>query len=277
MALQTISIRLSAPAGERQLVLALDDTQMSQRIMLEEFAQGRLYEAETSNFLGSVLAPGDTFIDIGAHVGYFSMLAAALVGPAGRVWAFEPEPTNFAHLLHHASLNGATHLVPMHMAAGAAPAVAEFFLNADNDGGHALWDVGQHPFNQRSRQAPRRLPVFVTSLDSLFALNPPATLKVIKIDAEGAEGAVLRGARELLLRTRVPFVIAEINRFALQSMGTSEQEVRAFASALGYETWLFNPGQASLLRLEPDQTPDTNYVFNLLFRHPSAPVPAGLA
>ena len=87
-------------------------------------------------------------------VGYFSILASALVGPQGSVFSFEPDVTNFAHLVEHIEANNATNIRPMHMAVGAMPAVAEFFVNADNDGGHALWEVGRHPFNERTRQAP---------------------------------------------------------------------------------------------------------------------------
>jgi hypothetical protein len=65
--------------------------------------------------------------------------------------------------------------------------------------------------------------------------------------------------------------VAEINRFALTAMGTSEAALRGFMTMLGYETYLFQPGQSVLQRLTPDQTPETDYVFNVLFRHPMAP------
>jgi len=269
--LQQISITLTTPAGPRQLRLQLDPDQMSQRFMLNDLTAGQLYESETSNFIGSILQPGDTFIDIGAHVGYFSMLASALVGPTGAVYCFEPELRNYTHLLDHIDLNKASNVRPLHMAVGAAPATAEFFVNADNDGGHALWEVGRHPFNERTRQAPVSRKVFVTSLDHLFENRDMRSLKAIKIDAEGAEFAILVGAREIMRQACIPFVVAEINRFGLESMGASERHVREFMSDLGYETYLFQPGRAFLQRLQPDETPETNYVFNVLFRHPDAP------
>ena len=268
---QEISITLTAPAGPRQLRLLLDAAQMSQRFMLNDLTAGQLYESETSNFIGSILQPGDTFVDIGAHVGYFSMLASQLVGPTGAVYAFEPEISNYSHLLEHIEVNGVSNVRPMHMAVGASPAIAEFFVNADNDGGHALWEVGRHPFNERSRQSPVTRKVFVTSLDHIFEGRDMRTLKAIKIDAEGAEFAILVGARELLRRHRVPFIVAEINRFGLESMGASERQVRETMTALGYETYLFQPGQSFIQRLQPDESPETDYVFNVLFRHPDAP------
>lgn len=268
---QEFSFTLTAPHGTHKLTYYLDPAQMSQRFMLNDFANGHLYESETSNILGTLLQPGDTFIDIGAHVGYFSMLAAALVGPTGQVYSFEPDTSNYAHLLEHIEANNATHVRPMHMAVGAKPAVAEFFVNADNDGGHALWEVGRHPFNERSRLAPATRKVYVTSLDHLFAHTDLGRLKAIKIDAEGAEFAILVGAKALLSRYRIPFVIAEVNRFGLEAMGASERLLRGLMSELGYETWLLQPGQTHATRLSPTDTPDTNAVFNILFRHPEAP------
>jgi FkbM family methyltransferase len=265
------SLNLTTRDGARTMTLSLDRDQMSQRIMLEDFTAGRLYEAETSFFIGSILNAGDAFIDIGAHVGYFSMLASALVGPAGRVYSFEPEARNYAQLLEHIELNAATNLVPNFMAVGAAPSIAQFHVNADNDGGHALWEVGRHPFNERTRATPTTRRVYVTSLDAYFAGRDVSTLKAIKMDAEGAEFSILNGARDLIARSGVPFIISEINRFGLESMGSTEQQLRSVMSDLGYETYLFQPGQMALLRLNADQSPDTNYVFNLLFRHPEAP------
>lgn len=272
---QEFSFTLTSPNGQHKLTYLLDPEQMSQRFMLGDFAAGHLYESETSNFIGALLKPGDTFIDIGAHVGYFSMLASALVGPIGSVFSFEPDQSNFAHLLDHIEVNNATNVRPVHMAVGAKPAIAEFFVNADNDGGHALWEVGRHPFNEQTRAGKGTTrKVFVTSLDTFFAERDMSNLRAIKIDAEGAEFAILVGARNLLKKHHVPFVIAEVNRFGLESMGANEDLLRSVMHDQGYETYLFQPGQTYVQRLKPSETPDTNAVFNLLFRHPEAPAVA---
>ena len=269
-----ISLTLNRDRGPMQITLSLDPDQMSQRFMLNDLTAGRLYESETSQFLGAVLGTGDTFIDVGAHVGYFSMLAAALVGPAGRVIAFEPDTSNYAHLLEHVERNSAGQVLPVPLAVGAQPRVADFFVNDDNDGGHGLWEVGSHPFNAKSREARRTRKVFLTTLDDFIGSIGMRKVKAIKIDAEGSEVAVLSGAKRLLEQHAVPFVVAEINRFALQAMGTSEAELRGWMTGLGYETYLFQPGQQVLQRLMPGATVESDYVFNVLFRHPLAPAVA---
>ncbi len=111
----------------------------------------------------------------------------------------------------------------------------------------------------------------MTSLDQFFGATDLGRLKAIKMDAEGAEFAILVGAKGLLARHRIPFVIAEVNRFGLEAMGASEQLLRGLMSDLGYDTWLLQPGQTQAVKLAPTDIPETNAVFNVLFRHREAP------
>jgi FkbM family methyltransferase len=206
-------------------------------------------------------------------VGFFSLLGAVFTGAGGQVISFEPEEENYRHLVENVRLNGFTHVVAVNSAVGDAAGIAQLWVNADNDGGHALWDVGLHSFNARSRATPQPRRVRVTTLDGFFAGRNITSLKAIKIDAEGGELRILQGAQGTLERHRVPFVICEINRFALERMGTSEAQLRAFMAGLGYETYLFAPDGGSLVRLVEDQTVvGDEFVFNLMFRHSSAPI-----
>ncbi|MHB1310470.1 MAG: FkbM family methyltransferase [Gemmatimonadaceae bacterium] len=271
---EPMSMDLTTPGGDvHRLVYAFDRASPVQDAMHTMIRSGSFYEPETTILLASVLKPGDVFVDVGAHVGYFSVLAAALVGVAGQVVSFEPEPGNYAQLIEHVRLNALTQVLPIHCAAGATAEVRDLHCNADNDGGHALWDVRTHPYNDRSRIAPRTHPVFVTTLDAALGAVVPGRIKAIKIDVEGNEHAVLRGARRTLELHRVPFVIAEVNRLGLEQMGTSQLGLRTFMTMLGYDTWLLQAADPQLIRLDAGQlveTVDGDGVFNLLFRLPGA-------
>jgi FkbM family methyltransferase len=274
-ALARLNLDFATPHGAHRLVYGFDRTSPVQSSMHALLDADGFYEPETTVLLGSVLKPGDVFVDVGAHVGYFSVLAASLVGPTGQVVSFEPEPGNYAQLIEHIRLNGLTHVLPIHCAAGAEEGVFDLHCNADNDGGHALWDVRHHPYNDRSRAAPRSHPVFVVTLDRVLGAVTPGRIKAIKVDVEGNEHAVLRGARRTLETHQVPFVIAEVNRLGLEQMGTSQIGLRAFMTVLGYETWLLRTGEPQLVRLEAGQQVETvggDGVFNLLFRRPGAAI-----
>ena len=268
--LTPISLDITGPYGDCRVRYAFDLSSDVQRYMHERLATGHFYESATSRLLASVLKAGDTFIDIGAHVGYFSMLAAALVGNEGEVIAYEPSPDNYRHLVEHVALNGFSNVLPLHLAVGAQEHVASLYLNSDNDGGHALWDVGLHRDNVQSRVTPLRSPTFVTRLDRVLRGRPIRSLKAIKIDVEGSEVLALRGAVEVLTLHQVPFVIAEVNRYGLELMGTSELDLRVLMAGLGYDAWIIQDVEPELQPLSDGAEVAGNYVFNLLFRRPGA-------
>jgi len=73
-----------------------------------------LYELDTARIIRKLLRPGDTFVDGGANIGYFSLIAAKAVGPAGRVHAFEPQPDNRRRLEEHVAMNSLSKVVTIH-------------------------------------------------------------------------------------------------------------------------------------------------------------------
>lgn len=265
-----VTLNLALQDGDRQFKLRLDGSLMSQKIMLDHFDSKQLYEAETSRLLATILRPGDTFLDVGSHVGYFSMLAASIVGEQGTVVAFEPDSRNFRQLETHIEINGFQNVAPINAAVGETTGQVEFHFNSDNDGGHALWDVGEHPFNEQSRTRPTKRTIDMVSLDAILSgIDIPAP-RAIKIDTEGAEHSVLKGALQTLTNTPVDYVVAEINRFGLERMGTTEAALRGMMTELGYETLAFNPDGLGMVAIGPDDRVESDYVFNLVFRHQKA-------
>ena len=226
--------RMEISHGAMRVQYDLDLNAPSQRFIYDCCQGGGVYEALTTNLLTRVLKPGDAFIDVGAHVGFFSMIAAALVGPAGRVVAFEPNAENYASLRNNVSLNGYAHVVCVNSAAGDRDGEVKFFENLDNDGGHALWDPGLHSFNEKSkaRQTTRRLPI--ATLDTDLSGLGVQSIKAVKIDTEGAEVQVLRGGARCLAAPGIELLVCEDNEFGLASLGTSGTELRRALEKLGF-------------------------------------------
>jgi FkbM family methyltransferase len=258
-------VQVTVPFGDEALALRfrLDPTQMTQRMMLQAFTQGSLYEPSECLFLSRVLQPGDTFVDAGAHVGFFSVLAAHLVGADGHVVAIEAERRNQSQVLEHIALNAVSNIHLVSQALSDAPGTATFFVNRDNDGGNALWDVGQHFYNAQSRVAPQRRTVLTTTLDRAVMEVGLARPRAVKMDIEGAELAALRGAHALL-SAGVPFWLIEVNPPALAFMGVTEAELRAHMSGYGYAPYLLMSGGQLAPVSEAFVVPDdglANYVF----------------
>lgn len=138
--------------------------------------------------------PGDVVYDLGANVGFYTLLASRAAGPHGRVVAFEPVPRNLDFLRRHIELNRCDNVVVRPTAVGAADGTATFDADGDPSMGRLSEGGG--------------LTVRVEGLDSLLhrgELPPP---DLMKVDVEGAEASVFRGAQRLISRYRPVIFLA---------------------------------------------------------------------
>lgn len=262
---QDVEVNFEAGGREHTMTLRLRPREYSEGPMLEALAGGSFYEPEVSYFLTNILEPGDTFIDVGGHVGYFTTLAAQVVGPTGRVYTFEPEAGNAARIREHLALNGLANVELFEQAVAEARGEVSFHVNADNSGGHALWDVGEHPDNPKSRAGHDVRTVPQGTLTDLLVTTQGQRVRVIKVDAEGAELRVLMGGMLLVMAREVPFIICEINEFALRQLGATGRGVRAFMAAWGYHCYLMSATEPCLVPYPPEREQSPEFVYNVLF------------
>jgi FkbM family methyltransferase len=238
--------------------IILDETKMTQGFIMHLADKGEEYEPEVCEFLRSVLLPGDNFVDVGAHIGYFTILASALV-LGGKVVAFEPEEDNYDYLMTNIEENGYTNTTAFQVCCGDENKDVELILNLDNDGGHSLYDPGTHPFNTRTRKNERvKQIVPMVTLDSVIGFEP----KAIKIDVEGCELKVLKGA-EGILKQWSPILIIEMNLYSLTDGGTSPLEVEEYLKSLGYIGYALTTGKR--IDIESMKKSNFAYVFNVAF------------
>ena len=189
------------------------------------FAYGT-WEPAVTQILQTEVQPGMTVLDIGAHVGYYTLLLAKCVGPAGRVFSFEPMPHNFARLTENIQLNSLSQVTPVHTAVLARSGTLE--VNAPEaepySGSISLYEDYGTP----------RLRVRATSLDE-FAISSLKQLDFIKLDVEGAETEVLEGGERTVQRFRPVFLI-ELHHF---DGNISAHPVPKRLTEWGYQvTWL---------------------------------------
>ena len=166
------------------------------------------------------LAPGMTFFDIGANVGFVTLIAASLVGPSGSVHAFEPVPENIAAIRENLELNGID-WVELHETAVAR-----------RSGSASLIDSTVSAFSRLEQitsptEARDRIEVAVTSIDELLASGSVPKPDVVKIDVEGAELEVIEGMRDTLAELK-PVLLCEVH--------DCNADYVELMNALGYET-----------------------------------------
>jgi FkbM family methyltransferase len=152
--------------------------------------------------LTRLLASGRTFYDVGANVGFFSLIAARRVGPSGRVYAFEPLPDNAEALIHNVELNALENVEVIQAAVSAHPGQALLAVTEESVQAHLAEIETQVPTMQT-------IEVEVTSIDAEVAAGKPPP-DVVKIDYEGAELAVIEGMRATLAEHR-PALVCELH------------------------------------------------------------------
>jgi FkbM family methyltransferase len=144
------------------------------------------YEYDKAQRFAESLHTGNIVYDVGAHAGFYTLLASHIVGPAGRVFAFEPLPRNVRYLKRHVELNRAKNAIIIEAAVTDASGTCSFLELPASLEGHI--------------SSEGRLSVRSVSLDDLFTSGSIPAPDVIKIDVEGAETMVLAGASALLER-----------------------------------------------------------------------------
>jgi FkbM family methyltransferase len=144
------------------------------------------YEYPKQKAFAAAVKRGDVVYDLGANVGFYSLLASSLVGPEGQVFSFEPLPRNLTFLRKHLGLNGVRNCSVMEAAVSSSDGTAKFEMGPNASMGQLTGD------------SENALSVRTIALDGLVASGQIRPPNVIKCDIEGAEYDALRGASKIL-------------------------------------------------------------------------------
>ncbi|MFB7935966.1 FkbM family methyltransferase [Streptomyces sp. NPDC056049] len=188
------------------------------------------WEPNLSAFLRDRLRPGDTFIDVGAHRGVFSLLASHAVGPHGHVVAIEPHPGFHGDLVSAAAANRRTNIRTVRSAVSDSTGTLTLYVEDPSNLGHTTAVRPQHVH--------ATVEVPTTPLANLISRADLATTRVIKIDVEGAEAAAIRGLLPALpyLRADAELVI-EVTPRLLAKQGESAAAVIAALHDHGFHPY----------------------------------------
>jgi len=174
----------------------------------------RVHEPEVTAALRSLICPGSVFVDVGANVGWFSLLGARIVGPSGKVIAIEPNPHNCALLKQSCTRNALTNIEVV--VGAAADAKHWFALETDASNGRIL-PLGSIDSTAEPIKCSYVVPAF--TLDQILSdRGVVGAVSAVKVDVEGVEDLVFRGAEQLLTSTK-PAIIFEWFPQALRDAG----------------------------------------------------------
>lgn len=186
------------------------------------------YEQGTKRLFENMIRKGMVVLDIGAHVGYYTLHAARLVGPEGKVYAFEPEPENYTILQKNVALNAYGNISLVQKAVVGRAGTAKLFLSRQGNDRHSLF------VNPRSLLPEPSTEVAAISLDDFLAAEGWPHVDLIKMDIEGAEPLALQGMRQLISRSADLKLIVEFAPESLQAAGFVPSEFLERLAALGF-------------------------------------------
>jgi FkbM family methyltransferase len=184
-----------------------------------------IHEPEETHWIEANVPVGGVVIDIGANIGYYTLLLARRVGPTGRVYAFEPDPTNFALLRENTTLNGYENVVLEQKAVSNISATATLHQSDSNTGDHRLY--------QTSDEVRRSIRVESTRLDDYFR-DINTRIDYIKMDIQGAECLTVAGMGQLLSQHPEVIVTSEFWPKGLSAAGCDPAEYLVSFEKRGY-------------------------------------------
>ena len=221
----TRSLRLKGealvPIGNLKVSVDLRDQRML-------WVFGELLEpGHESRIMRSSMSEGDTFLDVGANHGSYSLMAAQVVGPAGRVIAFEPQPRLASLIQRSFEANDLRHCQVYEVACSDRGGVSDFYIPSAGSGSGGLYER----FSANADH--RRISVKTSRFDDAIDWEHLPGRVFVKLDVEGSEFSFLLGA-EKMLRCRRPQILFEINPISAEAAGHSVADVLRLLDSLGY-------------------------------------------
>ena len=204
-----------------------------------DLAIHRIHEPEETHILESLVKEGMSVVDIGANIGYYSVLFSRWAGPTGHVYAFEPDPDNFRVLERNISLNQSRNITAERMAVSDSNEPIKLFISEESRGDHRSFESDE---SRASVEVP------ATTLDSYLKGK---RVDLIKMDIQGAEAIALEGMRETLQKNPGLVIVTEYWPYGIQSSGHDPVKL-AERLAETFDFYVIRPGVYQQERLSLD-------------------------
>ncbi|MFC1485563.1 FkbM family methyltransferase [Candidatus Latescibacterota bacterium] len=201
-----------------------------------------LYEPNTMLVLQKLLSPGDTFFDVGANIGCFSLYAARIVGSKGRVFAFEPSFREYKRLTENVKLNKLQNVKTINAALSDSESKTKLNIACERHSGHNT--LGEN-FIYKGVESVATEEVDTITIDKFVYTRSLGKIDMIKLDIEGWEYKALTGAQEVLKKYR-PALIVEVIEKTLYDNRNPISQLEPFLSNLGYSFYEIDEETADL-------------------------------
>lgn len=198
-----------------------------------------IYEPAITALVQDRIKPGMNVIDVGANIGYYTLLFSRLVGSEGKVYAFEPDPENAEILKINLERNNCRNVLQENKALADVPGQGKLYKSEENRGDHRIFSATDRPF----------VPIELIRLDDYLGANA-SHVDFIKMDIQGAEYFALQGMRATLLNPKIMMVM-EFSPDLLREAGTDLAELVGFLREQGFRLYDINEPAKKIIELPP--------------------------
>ena len=189
----------------------------------------KIYEPNQTEVVKKYVHEGDTVIDIGAHVGYYTLLMAQLVGENGKVYSFEPDPVNFQLLKKSVEINGFENVVLIQKAVSNITDKVKLFLGNDDSAINRIYDA-------KLGDTKESIDVESVTIDEYFKENDEL-VNFIKIDSEGSEVKIINGMKQFLSRNQELVMMTEFFPFLIKKSGDEPNQYLKSLEEFGFSLY----------------------------------------
>ncbi|MEJ1171023.1 FkbM family methyltransferase [Variovorax sp. CCNWLW235] len=200
-----------------------------------------IWEPLETSVITRLSRPGDFVLDIGGNIGWYSVLLSKVLGPAGQIITFEPDPRNFAMLSRNLErVRGGAIATPLQKAVSDAEGTLKLFLSPDNLGDHRIFSDGtERP----------TIEVPTATLDAILA-DASRLPDLVKSDAQGSEARIFRGAQGLFSKGWRPIFLMEFWPFGLTNSGDDPMWLWGQLAGMGYQMFELTEARSTLLSID---------------------------
>ena len=202
-------------------------------ILSRSIVYDKIWEPETTKLIKNIIHEGNIGIDLGANIGYFTILMANLVGTSGKIISFEPEPHNFEILQKNIQQNHLENVIPEQSAVGDTDGKIKLYLSNTNSGWHKVFPTQFIDYEVSEKN----IDVNICSLDKVFFEKK---IDFIKMDVEGYEWNAIKGGKHILEENQDVKLIFEFFPMALRANGVKPDSVLNYLLNIGFHIYVID-------------------------------------
>ena len=207
-----------------KMAININEKNPGLRYTFQAYALNLIHEEETTRLFKDIVRPNDTVLDLGANIGYFSLMAGKLVGANGKVFSFEPDLKNYEYLTKNIKLNKLTNIVTFNKAVSNKNGKEKFYFCSYDSGHHTLKQPLGIEAYAKGRSYKENYKIVETVAIDSFLAQYKIDVDIIKIDVEGAEALAFQGMRKTLSKPNIK-IFMEYFPLLIKKMGNHPESM----------------------------------------------------